>query len=479
MNQFIFDLVRFMQLAHDPGSTEHGTGVPVHWLQTAPDPPPVLPLVGRATADVAIVGGGYTGLWTAIHLKEAEPSLDVVVLEAATVGHGASGRNGGFAMCLLDFSLAHLHRRYGTDRARACHLAVERSIDEMQEAIDRHRIDCDWRKGGLLMVATNPGQQDRLQADLEAASAMGLGDSVRYVERDDLLARVRSTSYLDAVWEPQCAVLHPAKLVRGLSRAAERLGVRIHQRSPVLEIGDDATLRTPDGAVAAQQAVLATNAWAHEAPAFRRKVRPLYTYVLMTEPLSPEQWSRVGWDGFEGVEDKRNYVHYYRRTLDGRILWGGTDALDHRGRIGTRLDSAARVRAALEHSFRATFPQLRDLGFAHHWGGPIGVTGTFLPVFGTLAGGRVHYGVAYNGHGVAPSHLGGKILRDRVLGRTSELTDLPFVDGREIAFPPEPLATMGSALSRRALRRQDRRLEAGRREGLTEPPLLRLLDRLG
>lgn len=468
-----------MRISHDPHSTAHGTGAPVHWLESAPHPLPALPLVGPTSADVAIIGGGYTGLWTAIHLKEAEPSLDVVVLEAATVGHGASGRNGGFAMCLLDFSLAHLHRRYGTDRARAAHLAVARTIDEMQEAIDRHGIECEWNKGGLLMVATNPGHQDRLQADLEAASAMGLSDSIRYVGQEELLARLRSPTYLDAVWEQQCAVLHPAKLVRGLGDAAVRLGVRVHQRSAVLEIGEDATLRTSEGSVAAQQVVLATNAWAHHTPAFRRKVRPLYTYVLLTEPLSAEQWSSVGWDGFEGVEDKRNYVHYYRRTGDGRILWGGTDALDHRGRIGPRFDSANRVRTALEHSFRTTFPQLNSLRFSHHWGGPIGITGTFLPVFGTLPGGRVHYGVAYNGHGVAPSHLGGRILRDRVLGVASELTALPFVDGREVRFPPEPLATIGSVLSRWALRRQDRRLYAGRREGLTEPPLLRLLDRLG
>lgn len=468
-----------MRIDLDLRSTARGTAVPVHWLQTAPAPSPPRPLVGRTTADVAIVGGGYTGLWTAIHLKEAEPTLDVVVLEAATLGHGASGRNGGFAMCLLDFSLAHLRRRYGTDDARAAHLAIERTIDEMQEAIHRHRIDCEWRKGGLLMVATNPGQLDRLQADLEAASAMGVLESIRYVEREELLTRLRSPTYLAAVWEKQCAVLHPAKLVRGLGEAAARLGVRVHQRSPVLDIGDDATLRTPDGSVTAEQVVLATNAWAYDTPAFRRKVRPLYTYVLMTEPLSPEQWARVGWEGFEGVEDKRNYVHYYRRTVDGRILWGGSDALDHRGRIGTRFDASERVRIALERSFRATFPQLRDLRFTHHWGGPIGITGTFLPVFGTLAGGRVHYGVAYNGHGVAPSHLGGKILRDRVRGVASESTALPFVDGREITFPPEPLAAIGSLLSRRALRRQDRRLEAGRREGLTDPPLLRLLDRLG
>jgi glycine/D-amino acid oxidase-like deaminating enzyme len=467
-----------MRITHDFASTAGGAGTPIHWLESAPERPAIEALGGDTSADVAIVGGGYTGLWTAIHLKEADPDLDVVVLEAASVGHGASGRNGGFAMCLLDFSLAHLHRRFGTDAARASHLAVERTIDEMEEQIARLEVDCDWRKGGLLMVATNDGQRDRLQADLEAATAMGLTETIRPVDRAELRARVDSPTYLEGVWERQCAVLHPAKLVRGMALAALRLGVRLYQRTPVLEIGPEGSVRTPDGHVRADQVVLATNAWGHEVKPVGRKVRALYTYVILTEPLSAEQWSRIGWDGFEGIEDKRNYVHYYRRTADGRILWGGTDALDHGGRIRPRLDQARPVRSELGQTFARTFPALGPVRFTHHWGGPIGISATFVPMFGTLPGGRVHYGLAYNGHGVAPSHLGGKILRDRVLGRDSDLLALPFVDGREIPFPPEPLMTLGSGLTRWSLRRQDRRLDAGRREGLTEPPLLRALDRL-
>jgi glycine/D-amino acid oxidase-like deaminating enzyme len=308
---------------------------------------------------------------------------------------------------------------------------------------------------------------------------MGLTATVRHVGRDELRGRVDSPTYLEGVWEEQCAVLHPARLARGLARAAQALGVRLHQATPVLAIENGATAVTPHGRVAAQQAVLATNAWAHEAPVVGRRVRALYTYVVLTEPLGDAQWERVGWDGHEGIEDKRNYVHYYRRTADGRILWGGTDALDHGGRIGPRLDSAGRVRAALERTFRRTFPQLHDVALTHHWGGPIGITGTFVPLFGTAAGGRLHYGVGYNGHGVAPSHLGGKILRDKVLGRDSELLELPLVDGRELEFPREPLATIGSAVTRTALLRQDRALDAGRPGGLTDPLLLRALERLG
>ena len=249
-----------MRITHDFASTAGGAGTPIHWLESAPERPAIEALGGDTSADVAIVGGGYTGLWTAIHLKEADPDLDVVVLEAASVGHGASGRNGGFAMCLLDFSLAHLHRRYGTADARAAHLAVERTIDEMEEQIARLEVDCDWRKGGLLMVATNDGQRDRLQADLEAATAMGLTETIRPVDRAELRARVGSPTYLEGVWERQCAVLHPAKLVRGMALAALRLGVRLYQRTPVLEIGPEGSVRTPDGHVRADQVVLATNA---------------------------------------------------------------------------------------------------------------------------------------------------------------------------------------------------------------------------
>ncbi len=455
-------------------------GADIFWLDDAPPPPPPRRVAGAAQADVAIIGGGYTGLWTALHLREADPSLKIIVLEAEEIGFGASGRNGGFAMCLLDFSLAHLLRHHGAEHARNAHLAVERTIDDMGEFVARHGIDCDWVKGGLMMVATNRGQEERLEADLDAARALGL-ETVHALTREETLARVNSPTYRRGVWEEACAVVQPAKLVRGLARVAIEQGIDIYQDSPAsgwMQTTDGMRVTTPSGYVDAAKVVLATNAWARYSAELRKKLRPLYTYIILTEPLSDEQWAQIGWEQREGIEDKRNYVHYYRRTADGRISWGGATA-PYYGGIAPRHDSSERVFKMLERTFAETFPQIGAVAFTHRWGGPVGITAQFLPMFGSLAEGRFHYGVGYNGHGVAPSHVGGRILRDLVLGRDSEYTNLVFANGKQPAFPPEPLMRLGEALTRRSLLRQDRRFDKGASGGLTDPRLLRVVNKLG
>ena len=456
-------------------------GAPVHWLQTVPHAPRPS-LAGRREADVAIVGGGYTGLWTAYHLQDADPSLRIVVLEAEEVGFGASGRNGGFAMTLLDMSLAHLRRNHGDERARAAHVAVARSVEEIGAAIARHGIDCEWVHGGLMVVATNRPQLERVEADLQAAAALGL-DGFRALSAQEAQAEVHSPTYRGALLEEHCGVLNPARLARGLARAVEERGATIHEGTPVTGFepaGSRTLLATPGGDVLAEQVVLATCAWAARLPWFKAKITPLYTYISLTEPLDDAQWESVGWARRQGIEDKRNYVHYYRRTADGRILWGGSDGIIYPGgAIGPAHDRSRAVLRRQEATFRATFPQLAGVRFTHHWGGPVGITGTFLPIFGTLEGGRVHYGLAYNGHGVAPSHTGGKVLRDKVLGRRTETTELCFVDGRELRFPPEPLRYAGAELTRRALLRQDRRFARDRGSGEMDPLLLRVMARFG
>jgi glycine/D-amino acid oxidase-like deaminating enzyme len=456
-------------------------GSPIYWLETAPHEP-APPLEGAQRADVVIVGGGFTGLWTAYELKRAEPALDVVIVEAMDVGYGASGRNGGFAMTLLDMSLAHLVRNQGENAAKVAHEAVAQSVDAIGQACAAEGIDCEYVKGGLMVVATNAGQERRIDQDLEAAERLGLGGFVA-LTGDQCRERVASPTYLRGYWEEACAVLHPAKLARGLARVLLGKGVRLHERTAVRAVerdGDDVVVRCAGGEVRAQQAVVATNAWARELPAFRRKVVPLYTYVLMTEPLTDAQWGEVGWANREGVEDKRNFVHYYRRTADGRILWGGGDGHIYRGlRIRPELDRSELVRAQLEETFRETFPQLADVKIAYHWGGPVGITAPFVPYFGSIEGGRVHYGHGYNGHGVAPTHTGGCILADRVIGRDRGYGNLPFVDGREPAFPPAALTVLGAAMSRWGLRRQDRAMAAGRDAGEMDPLLLRILRKLG
>jgi glycine/D-amino acid oxidase-like deaminating enzyme len=438
-------------------------------------------LVGHHEADVAVIGGGFTGLWTAYHLLESDPSMRVAVLEREDIGFGASGRNGGFAMTLLDMSLAHLRRNQGDDAARAAHAAVAASVDEIAAFTEQHGIDCELVRGGLLVVATNRGQLERVEADAAAADALGLTD-VRILSRAEVRAEVDSPAYLGGLTEEHCAVLDPARLTWGLADVVEGMGATVAEVTDVTgihEFGDRVRVETSGGQVVADQVVLATNAWARETPWFRRKVVPLFTYIVLTEPISDEQWASVGWARRQGIEDKRNYVHYYRRTADGRILWGGSDGVVHAGgRIQPSYDRNPRVLRRLQQTFRRTFPQLADVRFTHHWGGPVGITPDFLPLFGTLLGGRLHYGLGYNGHGVAPSHTGGKILRDKVLGRTTDHTALCFVDHREAAFPPEPLRWISAELTRQTLLRQDRQFDAGRGSGEMDPLLMRAMRRL-
>lgn len=458
----------------------HQLGSSSYWQETSRHVPgPVLR--GSHDVDVAIVGGGFTGLWTAYHLRRADPSLRVAVIEREMIGFGASGRNGGFAMTLLDMSLAHLRRNHGDPAAKAAHEAVAASVGEIGAAIEEHGIECEWKHGGLMVVATNRPQLERIDADLAAAEALGLEGFTR-LGADQAQAEVHSPAYVGGLREEHCGVVHPAKLVRGLAGVVGRLGVDVFEGTDVTSIeeaGDRVRITCPHGEVRADQVVLATNAWASQTPWFKRKVVPLYTYIAMTEPLTDEQWAQVGWDSHCGIEDKRNYVHYYRRTLDGRILWGGSDGIiRYRGRIAPRYDTHDKILARLTRTFGHTFPQLDRVRFTHHWGGPVGITLPFMPMFGTLLDGKMHYGLGYNGHGVAPSHTGGKILRDRVLGRSTELTELCFVDSKEVRFPPEPLSWAGAELTRRTLLRQDAKFDLNRGSGEMEPLLMKVMNKL-
>jgi glycine/D-amino acid oxidase-like deaminating enzyme len=457
-------------------------GAHVYWLETAPHTPRP-PLRERRDVDVVIVGGGYTGLWTAYHLLQAEPSLDVAVVEREEIGFGASGRNGGFAMTLLDFGLVQLRRHQGGAAVKAAHEAIAASVDEIGDAVARHRIDCDWVKGGLMVVATNPVQLQRVEADLAVAEELGLA-GFRRLSSAEAQHEVHSPTYLGGMFEPHCGVVHPAKLARGLARVVEGLGAAIYEDTGLVRLDEVAgrlRVTTSEGELRCEQLVVATNAWAASTPWFRRKILPLYTYILLTEPLTDSQWAAVGWERHQGIEDKRNLVHYYRRTADGRILWGDAAGLvfPAGNRIGPTRDRHEATFAEMERDFRETFPQLAGMRFTHRWGGPVAMTATAIPLFGSLLDGRIHYGLGYNGHGVAPSHTGGKVLRDKVLAKSSPYTELCFVDAPEPAFPGDPLLWLGTTLTRRSLRRRDRRFAEGRGSGDMDPLILRLARKLG
>jgi glycine/D-amino acid oxidase-like deaminating enzyme len=465
---------------HDgPAMSRYGSQI--FWLEGAPHEVQA-PLQGTVRADVVIVGGGFTGLWTAYELKLADPSIEVVILEAEEIAFGASGRNGGFAMTLLDMSLHHLLERHGAPKARAAHQAVAESVTEIGKVCELHGIDCDFHHGGLLVVSTNPSQERRVQRDVAAAEAMGLA-SIRPLSKEEVRAEVRSPTYLSGLFDENCAVLDPARLSRGLKDVVMAEGVRIFEGSPVTGFetaGTKISASTQNGCVEADQLVLATNAWASRQPQFKRKVVPLYTYVILTEPLSDETWDEIGWANRQGIEDKRNYVHYYRRTADGRILWGGRDGVVYaRDKISPAHDANPAVFAKLAETLHRTFPQTRGARITHRWGGPIAITSSFVPLFGSLEPGRVHYGLGYNGHGVAPSHLGGRILSDLVLDNDRGYGDLLFVDAKEGRFPPEPLTWLGAEFTRRVMLSQDRKMDAGKDVGDMDPLVLRITNRLG
>lgn len=445
------------------------------WLENGYTPG--APLDGDRSVDVAIIGGGFTGLWTAYFLKRADPGLRIAVVEREVVGYGASGRNGGFAMTLLNRGLHDMVHAFGDGAARDAHRAAAASVDGIGAFTREHAVDCHYEKNGLLCVASDPSQIPRIEAEYRTAERLGLS-GFRFLDRAAVQASVHSPTYECGVREETCAILDPARLVRGQRRVAAGLGVEIFEQSPVEDVraeGRRVTIRTPRGVLRADQAVLATNAYSVHFPAIQRYVVPIYSYIVLTEPLTAAQWDEIGWSGREGLEDRRTYLHYYRPTHDGRILFGGEDAPYFYGSsIGSQHDRNPEVFARLKEDLRRTFPSLAGVRFTHEWGGPVGLTVRFVPTFGTLEGGRIHYGFGYCGHGVGPTHLGGQILADLVLGRRTERTDLCFVRTTALPFPPEPLRYLGVTASRLALLRQDREQRPKQ-----DPWIVRMMMRFG
>lgn len=442
------------------------------WLERAAASRPAL--VGPSRADVAIVGAGFTGLWTALALLERDPGLDVVVLEAETVGFGGSGRNGGF----VDPSLTH-----GLENGIAHH---PEEVDELVRlGLENHRglvatvrgggIDCALEEVGAIDVATAPWQLEALAASAELHQRHGL--AARALGADEVRAELDSPTYLGGVLRPEVALVDPGALVHGLAELAVARGARLHEGTPVTGLARSdggVELSTPAGRMRAGRVVLATNAWTHRL--LRRTARrfvPVYDHVLVTARLSAEQRARIGWSRRQGFSDSGNRFHYYRLTPDDRILWGGYDANYHFGSsVGPQHDHHPATMALLERNFRATFPQLADVAFERRWGGPIATTSDFMATFGSALGGRVEFALGYTGLGVAASRFAGRVLADGILDPGSPLRSLSFTTSRPFPFPPEPLRWIAVRATRRALIRADER--EGRRGAW-----LRLLDRFG
>jgi glycine/D-amino acid oxidase-like deaminating enzyme len=468
-----------MILPHTGRALADAAPVP-YWLDRPERPDPLPALTGPTTADLLVIGGGYAGLWAALLAKQADPATDVLLVEAGTCGWAASGRNGGFCAASLTHGLANGVDRFPGEIGELERLGRE-NLDAIADTIAKLGIDCDFERTGELAVAVEPYQLAGLAADAELARRYD--HRVRLLDADEVRAEVNSPTYLGGMFDAdRVAMLDPAKLAWGLRRACLEVGVRVHEHTRVTGLrADRAALHAPTaggsdavpGSVRARRVVLATNAFPPLLRRLRAYLVPVYDHVLTTEPLTPAQRDAIGWRNRQGLADTGNRFHYYRITSDGRILFGGYDAVYHYGnRVAPQLEQRSATFTTLAEHFFTTFPQLADVRFSHRWGGVIDTCTRFCPFFGTAYDGRLAYAAGFTGLGVGATRFGARVLLDLLSGADTPLTRLDLVRRKPLPFPPEPVRAVGINLTRWSLARADAR--DGRRN-----LWLRTLDHLG
>jgi glycine/D-amino acid oxidase-like deaminating enzyme len=436
------------------------------------------PLSGYVNADVAIIGGGYTGLWTAYFLSETRPDLKVAVLEQDICGGGPSGRNGGFASGWWD-ELDGLLTLYGEEGAvRACR-AISASINAIGEFCEKHRVDAWYRRAGYLFAATAPHHEVVCQEMVRLAREIGAPGELRELTAEEVRQRCASPAFRTGAFMADGASVQPARLARGLRRVVLERGVSIYEGSPVtgLEPGPPAAATTPGGTVRAPKVVLAVNAWATGWPQLSRFLVAWSSYIVLTAP-APERLAAINWTGGELVSDLRTSIRYFRTTRDGRIAFGGGGGRAAKT-IGDSFTRDSRAVAEAAEGFRRLFPSFADVPLEDAWGGPIDVSATHLPTFGRLDPGNLFYALGYTGNGVAPSHLAGRVLADMVTGADSDTVRLPMVDHRPKLFPPDPFRSLGAAIIRRAIIAKDTAEERGVRPNPLAAAIAHLPRRMG
>lgn len=455
------------------------------WLESCGDDlTPRAPLDGSIDVDVAILGAGYTGLWTAYYLLKRQPSLRVAVVEAEIAGFGASGRNGGWCSAGFPVTAGELARRYGPERTRALLAAMRESVDEAGRVAEAEGLDIDYVKGGTLRVARGPHQEPMLDQALATYERLGIADHYTRLDAAQVAERVRITDVRGALYSPDCAVIHPGKLVRGLARVVERLGGTIYEQTRVTAFeprqagvpGSRPRLITERGDVRAEVVVLCGEAYLSRLPGLRRQLIPVYSLIVLTEPLSDAQWAEIGWENRETIGSHRFSVDYLSRTRDGRIVFGGRGAPYHFGsRIEDSYDRHEPTHQMLRRMTLEWFPMLRGIRFTHHWGGPLGMPRDWMPTMSYDRATGIATARGYTGQGVATANLSGRVLADLICDTPSPLRVLPVIGHRSPDWEPEPLRWLGVRYVQRGFARLDEQAERTGR-----PPSGRsLVERLG
>lgn len=425
------------------------------WLNSRPYSPNDS-LSNEITTDVVIIGGGFTGLSTAFHLKQLDPSLDVTLLESEVIGYGASGRNGGFAMTLFGLTMSLTAVRFGKEMARDAQQYMEQAVDYTKELIETHNLDCDFEYNGFLRAATTPKYVKRIQHEIELAHSLGL-EGIEWIDQQAIREEVDSPIYLGGWWEPRCGILNPAKLAWEMKRLVESLGVNIYEHTPAEEIYGKGQIRviTPEGQISSDKLVFATNAYSHLLRPIKRKQIPAFTYIVLTRPLTDEDFQKIGWQNRQGIEDARNLVHYYRLTADNRLLMGGGDVGISYGRDMDK-DQDQQMFHALRTHIGEVFPSLEDVEITHEWGGPVSIPVDMAPALGYVGDKSMVYSLGCVGHGVSMTQLNGKTTAELVLEKQTDLTDIFFVNRKVIPWPDEPFRLGLSKAIRGYMRTEDR-----------------------
>jgi glycine/D-amino acid oxidase-like deaminating enzyme len=433
------------------------------WLDDIRRPQPTSALTRTICTDLVVIGAGFTGLWTALLAKEADSSREVTLLEAGETAIGASGRNGGFVAASLTHGFENGREHWPKELTLLTEMG-QANLEAIDATVKRLGIECDFLRSGELLVATEPYQVDELCHLPEKAAPFG--EKLVWLDRDQTRSMVDSPLYLGGLYNQNgVAMVNPAQLAWGLRKECINQGVSLYERTPVLYLDEEKSgilLHTPYGCVQAKEVAIATNAFPPLLKYLSRYIVPVYDYVLVSEPLSTDQRASIGWQGRQGVSDTNNLFHYYRMTADGRILWGGYDAVYYRKNgFGKHFEVNSEVFGRLAEHFFLNFPQLEGLRFTHACGGAIDTCSRFTPFWGIANSGRIAFVLGFTGLGVGSSRFGALVMLDLLDGKSTERTSLEMVQNKPTPFPPEPFRSAVINLTRRSLEQADR--DQGRR----------------